>query len=292
MHLGAAVFAPGARGRWVGTAGAVGTLACIGLTGTRGAWLGAAALGAISLVIGAWRVRPARRVLWPLGAGAVLAAALAAAGIAVALSAGGGSGLGARVRSGVGEVRAAFTSRDYTTDTGLRVAMWRWAWAAVKAHPGNGVGAGGYAAWCRSLPAEQAAALGAPAETARNVHAHAHSWYLHTLATTGVAGAGPLFLMTALAVRAGLRSSDAVARAAPARALGHELLDAYAAGPPLAILGLACAGVFDPITTNQQTSYLFWTLVALCLPMAAGLDEPPAAPAPPAPPAPPGEATP
>ncbi|MBY0398295.1 MAG: hypothetical protein K2X91_17760 [Thermoleophilia bacterium] len=87
------------------------------------------------------------------------------------------------------------------------------------------------------------------------LHALAHSWYLHTLATTGLLGAALLFGALILAIRSGLRGPRD-----GARPIGYD------AAPPLGLIGLAAAGLFDTITINQQTAFLFFVLFALCLP--------------------------
>jgi hypothetical protein len=46
-----------------------------------------------------------------------------------------------------------------------------------------------------------------------------------------------------------------------------RLLALYDAGPPLALVGLAAAGLFDTIHVNQQTANLLFILLALCVPM-------------------------
>lgn len=231
--------------------GALISLTGILATGTRGAWIGAAMLLCIAFVLAAFHASSRARSVRPAIALAIVA--VVALG-SVALFA--GQGLRDRYHRGVSEVHAALTEQNYTSDTGLRIAMWRWAIAAARTHPITGLGSGGYQPWVRAQTPETAADLSAPAQAIPLVHAHAHSWYLHTLTVTGIVGCAILFSMTFLAIRAGLRGPRAFARSS-----------GYAAGPALALIGLACAGLFDPITVNAQTNYLFWLLIALCLPM-------------------------
>jgi O-antigen ligase len=269
LWLSAAIFGASTRARWIGTLGALATLACIGLTGTRGAWIGGALLVMMAIGIGVWRVRPRRRVVRPFAA--ALAAVVAGAPVGyVVLSRivpqEVPAGFAARLERGVEEVRGAFVKGDYASDTGMRIAMWKWAWLEARSHPIVGVGAGGFRAWAahppESIAGSDAAGLPPP-------HAHAHSWYLHVLAASGLVGVGLVGALAIRAVLAGFRGAAAGAQdAAPLHGGGWigELLESLRFGPALALMGLACAGLFDSITVNQQTAYLFYLLVALCLP--------------------------
>lgn len=250
LWLAPALFGIG-RWRIFGALGVAVTLVCIGLTGTRGAWIGAAGLCTLSIAIALYKVRPRSRILIPVVAIFILA--LLGGGAAYLAA---GPRISDRLHRGVEEVRAAFDSKDYTTDTGLRIAMWQWAAAAAKERPIVGVGAGGYQPWVRSQTPETAAALHAPIEAAPEVHAQAHSWYLHTLATTGLVGLTLLGLLSWSALKSGL-----AAHPGPS-----DLLHSLSMGPALALIGLACAGLFDTITVNQQPDFLFYLLIALCLP--------------------------
>ncbi|MFN7021071.1 MAG: O-antigen ligase family protein [Phycisphaerales bacterium] len=213
------------------------TAAAIVATGTRGAWIGAAGLLVVAACAAGWRWRA--RLGEGAGARLVVAglAAVALAAAAVALS----PGLRARVEAGHREVAGVLEKREYRTDTGMRLAMWGWAGRAVAESPIVGVGAGGYRPFAEGYAARKpdAAALPMP-------HAHAHSWYLHTLATLGVVGAG---LMLAMVV-------TGVVRAHPAVWLG--------------VAGLALAGLFDTMHVNQQTANLLFILLAMGARMGPG----------------------
>lgn len=248
MWLAPALWGRAWTVRGLGALGACATVGGILLTGTRGAWIAAALLLPVAAGIAAWRVRPARRVLVPIAALVILGAIGAGGGWLLA-----GEGAKARVRNAANDVRLVFESRNYDSDTGMRLAMWRWAIAAFRDHPALGVGSGGYHSWVRSRSAEQAAALDAPAEVAPLVHAHAHSWSLHTLATLGAAGVLTLLAMLGCAIWAGLTTRD------------DERDNALAAAPALGVIGLALAGIFDTITVNQQTTILLCVLLGLCL---------------------------
>jgi O-antigen ligase len=249
MHLALALLGQGARLRLLGALGVIATLAGIIATGTRGAWSGAAGVVAFALGLSIARLGP--RAMIP-AAGVGLAGVLVI-GTVLAIP---GSPARQRLDAGFSEARAALAEDRFNTDTGLRVAMWRWAGAAFVQHPLLGVGAGGYRAWATAQSPERARELGAPPRAARRVHAHAHSLYFHALATTGVLGTSLLLGGLALAVLSGLRGprDGAMARG----------LDA---APALGIVGLLAAGVFDSVQVNQQTAFVLWILVALCMPM-------------------------
>lgn len=246
------------------------TLAAIAITGTRGAWIAAVLLviAAAGLML---RTSSRRRGAVALAAvTALLAIASAAVFVAPPIR--------ARFDRAVSEVRGALTTSDYTTDTGLRIAMARWAVIEFVSHPLRGVGAGGYqpfaAARCTLPPPARDAAepdaepprrakLRPPqAEPARPIdpdtklplpHAHAHSWFLHTLATLGLPGLGLLLTVLAIALR------PLWSRAAA--------LDPTARIAAFGLLGLTLAGLFDTIHVNQQTAYLLFALLALSITM-------------------------
>ncbi len=255
LWLGAALYARTTRVHLIGMAGSLATVVCIALTGTRGAWIGAALL----LGIAAWIL--VRRTRFRAAAlGAVIAIVLVGGTLGIGACVYVMSvrdpatlpGIAQRLRHGIDEVRGAGDPRGYETDTGLRLAMWKWGWAALRTHPLIGVGAGGYKPWVRAQSEEQAVALGAPAGAAPHVHSHAHSWYVHTFATLGMIGGSLLLWLIGRTFVAGIR--------------GPVGAGWFAQGPPLALAGLACAGLFDSITVNQQTALLFFVLIGLCLP--------------------------
>ena len=270
LWLGAAIFAAAIRTRWIATLGSLATLACIALTGTRGAWIGAALLLLIAGAIGLWLVRPRQRVPWPWAYSVVAVGLVAGAGGYVILQSESTThrpDIAARLHQGIDEVRGAFGPNGYQSDTGLRIAMWRWGLGAFRTHPIRGVGAGGFRPWVRLQTPESAAALDAPAGAIPLVHSHAHSWFIHTGATLGIVGLALLLALTACAIVSGLRGTTTlaalVAASRPAPIWWH---DSLAIGPALALIGLACAGLFDSITINQQTANMFYLLIALCLP--------------------------
>lgn len=254
------------RAMWV--AALVTTLGAIAITGTRGAWIAAVLLVAAAAVLGIVRAGgPARgrRTVIALGGLVGLVALAAIAVMAV-------PPIRARFDRAVTEVRGAFTSGNYQSDTGLRIAMARWAMIEFAAHPIRGVGAGGYqpfaAARC-TLKLDTPGSDGAPPTTKPKrrkavqepprpidpdtrlplPHAHAHSWFLHTLATLGAPGLMLLLASLVIAMRPLWSRADDDDRAAYAAALG--------------LLGLTLAGLFDTIHVNQQTAYLLFLLLGL-----------------------------
>lgn len=247
MHLAGAFLGRSARTRLLGAVGSLAALLGVLATGSRGAWIGAAITIGITGFVALWRLPGSRRI-GPLLAGfALLAMGTAAAWFTPPIR--------ARLDQGVAETRAAFQDQRFTTDTGLRVAMAKWAIAEFRTHPFLGVGAGGYQSWAAAQTPERARELGAAPRARTMLHAHAHSVYLHTLATTGLLGTALLLAATILAIRSGLRGPRDGGRAT-----------GYDAAPPLGLVGLAAAGLFDTITINQQTAFLLFVLFALCLP--------------------------
>lgn len=255
LWLGAALYARTTRVHLIGMAGSLATVVCIALTGTRGAWIA----GALLLGIAAWIL--VRRTRFRAAAlGTVIAIVLVGGTLGIGACAYVMSvkdpamlpGIAQRLRHGIDEVRGSGDPRGYETDTGLRLAMWKWGWAALRTHPLIGVGAGGYKPWVRAQSEEQAIALGVPAGAITRVHSHAHSWYVHTFATLGMIGGSLLLWLIGRTLVAGMRGPVGVGW--------------FAHGPPLALAGLACAGLFDSITVNQQTALLFFVLIGLCLP--------------------------
>jgi len=246
MHLAGSLLSTTRPARFLGTLGALAALLGILATGSRGAWIAAVLTICIAALIALLRL-PSRQRAGPLLAGLALVSIAAAA---VWLT----PPVRARLDQGIAETRAALEDSRFTTDTGLRVAMARWAIAEFRAHPILGVGAGGYQSWAAAQTSQRARELDAPPRARTMLHAHAHNWYLHTLATTGLLGASLLFSALILAIRSGLRGP----RDGPPPS-------GYDAAPPLGLVGLAAAGLFDTITINQQTAFLFFMLMALCL---------------------------
>lgn len=253
LHLGALALGRDGRERLLGGVLTGATVVAIAATGTRGAWIGAAGLMGFAALLAVGRA-----LLWRgertnpkvsgtrLVIGAVVA--LACAG-AVWMAA--GQTIVSRVRETQAEMDRAMKG-DLSTFTGQRLAMWGWSWRAVREHPVRGVGAGGYGAWVDARAAADAQERGEPPPKAS--HSHAHSWFIHAAAATGVVGMLLMLVLLLVCVRNGLSAGP-----------GRGWAIGYDAGPALALVGLAAAGLFDTIHVNQQTSYWLWLLVALCM---------------------------
>lgn len=234
--------------RAVCSTGIVVTLGCILLTGTRGAWIAAGLTLAASAVL--LVIRTGRIAMWKVAALLLVMGAVAVASVWFTPA------LRGRAEKGLNEVQAAVQGRQFSSDTGARLAMWIWAGKAAAHSPVWGVGAGGYQPWCLKQ-IEHAKAMGEKALPAP--HRHAHSWPLHTLATLGLVGLGVMGAIVVIVIRGGLRAGDPISLSV---ALG--------------VLALVFAGLFDTVYVNQQTGNVLWILVALGLPMRpplAGIPE-------------------
>lgn len=255
LHLSGSVLGQGVRQRTVGAVMCLVTVSAIAATGTRGAWIGAAGIVCLVMVVAGLR-------WWRASAGSASGARHAGAGrilcVTAVLAAIGGAGVwlasGETVSQRVRETRQEFARAmdgDYSTFTGARLAMWGWAGRAFWSHPGRGVGVGGYRAWAETEAAQRGAEQG---QAPRSLpHDHAHSMAFHAAAVTGIVGVGLLGGLLLASVWNGLRE------------FGGSIVYGYDAAPAMALLGLACAGMFDSIQVNQQTAYWMWLLVALCM---------------------------
>ncbi len=256
----------GVRERVLGGLTCAITLAASAATGTRGAWVGAVLVVACGVVVAGWRLVRGGSVASDASARgasgkwvAVVAALVVMCGAAVWFAA--GETIAKRARETREEVARAMDG-DYSTFTGARLAMWGWAGRAFSAHPVIGVGEGGYKAWVEREIASGASAGGGGQQGAQ-VHAHAHSMVLHAAAVTGLVGVVLLGELVIVCVWNGLRGSHSTTETATDTK--WQASSGYDAGPALAMVGLACAGLFDSIQVNQQTAYWMWVLVALCM---------------------------
>lgn len=237
LHLPAALGA-GHPLRRPARALAVISLVAVVATGARGAWIAAAMLVVVALAREVWRSRRRARLL----TGALVAAALLGGIGHLAL----GDRIAGRFAEGRDEVIAAVESGKYSTSTGARINMLRWAGRAFTANPVLGVGTGGYRAWAQARQAEQGIE---PAS--QPVYSHAHSAPAHIAASQGIAG---LALFATLAC-----VTLMLARPGPGEA------GTYQAGLWMAIIGMLLAGLFDAVHINAQTSAVLWTMVALSM---------------------------
>lgn len=284
LHLGGALFGErNIRARALAGVMCVVTLGCIGITGTRGAWIGAAALVVVAALLklvwmGSPRVDrtsgarvPRKNTARPQFHTVIVGLAVLVLGVNTLMLV---PSVRERLIRGVQEIQLALSTHDYRSDTGARLLMWKEAVAAIGERPIGGVGAGGYHAWAvkhiREHGSEAEREAIEPAKHAHGetesphdgggIHRHAHSWLLHTGATTGLVG---LVLTLAVIVCTFIGGSR---RATGVSSIGAFVLErGYNLGPMLGAIGLVLAGLFDSIVVNQQTSAMWWTLAALCL---------------------------
>jgi len=230
-HLSAILIARG-WWRWLSVIGFIAAGVGMIVTGSRGPWL-AAAVTIPACVIGiAWRWPAARRI-------AVIAA------IAVVVLA---AGSWPFVR-GIVEYRLKMTQEDvqlveqgtYTNDMGYRLACWQAAWELFKDAPLQGVGSGGY------LMEAKTTSQGNVLTDAE----HAHSLYLHVLASQGLLGLIVLVL---------------VVTGALVRAWRDRWDHPFAAGSFYALLAWLLAGCFDAVHLSGEMLGVFAALVTVTLP--------------------------
>ncbi|MBL9030398.1 MAG: O-antigen ligase family protein [Phycisphaerae bacterium] len=263
LHLPAALMGRG-RERLIACAGAVVMLSGVIATGTRGAWIASAGLLAIVGAVAAVRsLRRGSRGEPKSAVRAVLAWGLAAVVVAGLVWLLAGSAIGRRVEQARTDLAAAARG-EYRTDTGARLLMWTWAIREASARPLTGVGAGGFRAWARA----HAADYGEDAAS-QPLHTHAHSAPLQIAATTGLVGVVLAGLVMGIAVRGGLRelgpAGDEGGREAGGWWGARGGIGSYAAGPGFALIGMALAGLFDPIHQTTITGAWLAILMGLCL---------------------------
>jgi O-antigen ligase len=240
-HVGALLsgrLGPGRRGVSLAAASVAGLVAATGglvFSGSRGPWISAAIAVPLGLVVTALRRPRAQRP-------AVILAAVGAICLAGAwLTA--GEIVGARVEQAINEVRAA-AAGDYATDVGERLNRWSAAWAVFLDKPVSGAGGGGY------VHAREELGYG----MAGTSDPHAHSLYLHELATGGAVGGLLLAAIIVLTFR----------RAASARA---DLL--YADATLYVFIAWLIGAQFDCYQLAGNMFGLFAFIVALTLPQRA-----------------------
>ena len=239
-HTSALMHRVGRRPAWMALT-LLGVIAASGglvFSGSRGPWLAAAAALPLCVVTIAAR-RPATRRA---------ALIVAAAGIVGAAAAWPFAGDYVKLRAGqaVEEVRAAWgETADYDSDTGKRLARWSAAWEVFRERPLAGSGAGGYGL--------AAGRLGYDAQLVRADH-HAHSVYLHELATTGFAGGIIVLAVVVLCV---------------VRALSLAPAHPYADGTLFVLASWLIGAQFDCYQLNGTMFGLLTVVVALTLPARA-----------------------
>ncbi len=246
LHLPLALMGR-ARLRIIGVAGAAVTLLGILATGTRGAWLAAGAL--LVFVAAVAIVRRVRARAAPVRPRSILIGVVVVAIIGAAAWLTVGDAIARRAAETRDEIGAAFKG-DYSSYTGQRVLMARWAVQAVRAAPLHGLGAGGYGAW-----AEERARADEFEVRADWRYPHAHNALLHIAATSGLIG----LLIAGAVVVVALRGSFHRDQLAPGG------MGSVQAGPAFALCGLLLVSAFDTVHVNAQTAAMLMTLCALSL---------------------------
>lgn len=243
-HLGATLTTRG-RVRWISLAALAAAAAGLVASGSRGPWFATALAAPACLLVVAVRRPAARRsalILLGVSALALVAAWPLARRMIVP-----------RVERAVHEVAAARESGDYTTSVGLRLGLWTWAWRIYLGAPVVGTGAGSYQDELFDLPVYVALLeRHRDDELVTNwlTRDHAHSTYLHTLATTGSVGGILLLLVVALAVHRAARDRP-----------DHPWVD----GTLFALVGWLIGAQFDCYHLNGHLFGLFAVFVAVTL---------------------------
>jgi O-antigen ligase len=148
-----------------------------------------------------------------------------------------------RVQQAVADVQAAVAG-DYDSDTGQRLARWSAAWAVFLDRPVTGAGMGGY------THAREAVGHGASGVS----DDHAHSFFMHDLATAGAPGALLLLAIVGVSLY---------------RANGDRRDHPYVDGTLYALVGWLIGAQFDCYQLAGNMLGLFTFIVALTLPHQA-----------------------
>jgi O-antigen ligase len=201
-------------------------------SGSRGPWISALVAVPLVLLVAALARPSARRP-------ALVLAVLGLAGIAGTWIVAGDFVVN-RVDQALADVRDA-AAGDYGSDVGTRLDRWAAAWSVFVEHPIGGAGGGGYATAIVELGYE------APMASDH----HAHSFYMHELATAGAAGALLLLAVIVLTVRGVIRIRP-----------DHP----YALGTLFALIGWLVGAQFDCYQLTGTMFGLFTFITALALP--------------------------
>jgi O-antigen ligase len=250
-HIGALLsrpMAPGRRGWFLAGVSGVGLAAAAGglvFSGSRGPWISAAIAVPLGLAVTSLRRPSARRpalALALIGLVSLVAVWLAARDFVTM-----------RVDQAVADVQAA-ASGDYESDVGRRIRRWSAAWRLFVDSPVTGTGGGGYATSIEELGYER---------LAESDH-HAHSFYMHELATAGSPGALLLLAIIVLTLRRAIRD------------LPNHL---YTDGTLFALISWLIGAQFDCYQLAGTMFGLFTFIVALTLPHGLASLQRPATPA-------------
>jgi O-antigen ligase len=212
------------------------------LSGSRGPWLATAITAVIAVLVG-WIHRPAwRRQLLLAMIAALLASLIAWPFINGFVT--------NRVQQAMNDL-GAVTSGEWSESTDVRVASWIMAAETVAEFPLFGVGAGGL---------REAASASSFPNLLDDV-SHAHSMYMHILATNGILGMLIVGALIVLAVRRAFRDSP-----------DHL----FSEGTALVLLSWLIAAMFDAYHLAGQMFALFAFLLVAVIPF-----RPPVSPSPP-----------
>ncbi|MBP60533.1 MAG: hypothetical protein CMJ62_03310 [Planctomycetaceae bacterium] len=217
-------------------------LSCLGLcaaiaglisTGSRGPWIGGICSLSLGLLLITW-CRPCSRKS-VLTVTAIILLSLAATwpwcGPLVSLRL-------ENVRKDLQRMAA----RDFTTDNGRRLAFWETACKVFVRQPLLGTGAGGFS---QEIDLDKVG-------YDRREHSHAHSTYLHELASKGAPGAFLLLASLGLCMKYCLTNSSRWF---------------YGMGTPMVLGGWAVSGTFDTFQLSATTFGLFSFIATLALSM-------------------------
>lgn len=229
-HLSAVIRCKGWI-RWLSVAGLIVATAGLVYSGSRGPWIAAAVAVPLALVMMGIRRPWARRAVLV----ATIVGLLGAATTWLIAD----DFIRSRVNQAITNLQSAGDGK-YDTDVGRRLWWWSGAWAAFADAPLTGAGAGGYRKAIEKLGYGQLS----PSDH------HAHSIYLHQLATTGALGGLILLAVVGLSLR-------------------RSFLDPpdhlYADGTLFVLVSWLIGGVFDAYHLNGHMFGLFTFIVALTL---------------------------
>ena len=197
---------------WLG-AGAVASLVGIALSFSRGAWLGASAALAVLLLTAPRRVQALILSLAVLGVTALLVGGASVVPEALRTRA---AQLTSQIR--IFDVRDVFLT-DETFAAIERMTHWQAGLSMAQSHPWTGVGVGNFHVRFAEF---------SPHPRFKISQGHAHNYYIHAAAETGLLGLAAYLLVLSLAVTAAVRTTRN-GRSSLDRALGRGALAATVA---------------------------------------------------------------
>jgi O-antigen ligase len=231
-------------------------IACIGLilSQSRGPWLASGIVVPLTLVVIAIRRPESRRIAAVLAIVGVLAAAGAwplAGNVVVS-----------RIQQAWSELDEQRLDETPWSGTAVRLGLWTWAWEIFTDRPLAGAGAGSFRLACAELPSFQETIRRAnelnPKRVDRIPRDHAHSTYLHTLATLGAVGGVILLATIVLLLRQCLRDPP-----------DHP----YAMATVFILFGWLIGAQFECSHLNGHVFGLFALLATITIPRRAPAEE-------------------